>query len=38
MKVQDAMTVDVRTCPPEANVAQVAQVIEGECLRLRADR
>ncbi len=32
MKVQDVMTVDVRTCPPEANVAQVAQVMwESDC-------
>ena len=32
MRVQDVMTVDVRTCPPDANVAQVAQVMwESDC-------
>jgi len=32
MKVQDVMTVDVRTCSPGANLAEVAQVMwEGDC-------
>lgn len=32
MKVQDVMTVDVRTCGPDANVAEVAQVMwENNC-------
>ena len=32
MKVQDVMTVDVRTCGPDANVAEVAQVMwENDC-------
>lgn len=32
MKVQDVMTTDVRTCSPDANVAQVAQVMwESDC-------
>jgi CBS domain-containing protein len=32
MKVQDVMTVDVHTCPPEANLAEVAQVMwESDC-------
>lgn len=32
MKVQDVMTVDVHACPPEANLAEVAQVMwESDC-------
>jgi len=32
MKVQDVMTVDVRTCLPEANLGEVAQVMwESDC-------
>lgn len=32
MKVRDVMTVDVHSCPPEANLAEVAQVMwESDC-------